>query len=257
MDLNKNAVVPKVLKECLSEIPKAVLAFSGGVDSSYLLYAAIESGVDVKAYYVASQFQPQFELEDALKMAEELGAIMDVVPVDILSNELVKGNGEERCYYCKQMMFKAIEKKAAEDGYNVIMDGSNASDDESDRPGMRALSEMDVRSPLRETGITKDQVRNFSKSAKLFTWDKPEYACLATRLPTGVPIDSAMLQKIEKAEQALALMGFTDFRARIVGDTAKLQMPASQIPAVAARYAEVHSSLSLLFGDVVLDLKPR
>ena len=129
---------------------KAAVAFSGGVDSSYLLYAALQAGADVRAYYVRSQFQPTFEFEDACKIAESIGAEMRVIELDVLSDEKVRANPSDRCYFCKQHIMGEIIRAAASDGYDLVVDGTNASDDLSDRPGARALKELGVRSPLRE-----------------------------------------------------------------------------------------------------------
>lgn len=258
MDLEKSAkTVSEALERYLGGIPKAAIAFSGGVDSSYLLYAAQACGTEAHAYYVSSQFQPQFELEDARRLVRELGASMTVIPVDALAGDAVKSNPADRCYHCKRVVFGAILEKAAADGYTVLMDGTNASDDAGDRPGMRALAELRVLSPLREAGLTKQQVRDYSKEAGLFTWDKPSYACLATRVPTGVPLTAELLKRVEGAEDALARMGFTDFRARVLGDAAKLQLPAEQILPAARRHGELVEALSPWFGDVLLDLNPR
>jgi uncharacterized protein len=258
MDLTERVqAVPPALEEALKAIPKAAIAFSGGVDSSYLLYAAKTCGVDVHAYYVNAQFQPQFELDDARRLVDELGASMTIIPVDVLVNDEVRSNPADRCYHCKRVIFETILEKAAADGYTVLLDGSNASDDADDRPGMRALRELEVLSPLREAGMTKQQVRDYSKEAGLFTWNKPAYACLATRVPTGTALTAEMLEKIEKAEDTLAQMGFTDFRARVMGNVAKLQLPAQQIPLAAQHHAELVQALSSWFSDVLLDLKPR
>ena len=164
---------------------KIALAFSGGVDSAYLRYEGIQSGCNIHAYYVKSAFQPAFELEDAQKLAKELGAKMTILELDVLSEPLITSNPSNRCYHCKQKIFRAITEAAQGDGYQVLIDGTNASDDASDRPGMRALQELSVLSPLRACGITKEEVRRLSKDAGLFTWDKPAYACLATRIHNG------------------------------------------------------------------------
>lgn len=203
------------LRDFFRENPKAALAFSGGVDSAYLLYAALESGAQVQAYYVKSVFQPRFELEDARRLAEELGADMRELPVDVLADTVISANPADRCYHCKRRIFTAVAAAAEEDGFPVLMDGTNASDDAGDRPGMRALRELSVRSPLRECGLTKDRIRQLSKEAGLFTWDKPAYACLATRIPTGIAITEDRLHKTEAAEQYLASLGLTDFRVRM------------------------------------------
>lgn len=249
--------VPASLSDLLRSIPRAAIAFSGGADSSYLLYAAKACGMDVHAYYVSSQFQPRFELEDARRLAGELGAEMTVLTVDALADETVRANPPDRCYHCKRVVFGTILRAAQADGYTVLMDGSNASDDAGDRPGMRALAELAVLSPLRMAGLSKDEVRAQSREAGLFTWDKPAYACLATRVPTHTPLDADTLSRVEQAEGQLARMGFTDFRARVLGSAAKLQLPSAQIPLAAQRHAELTEALSPWFTDVLLDLKPR
>lgn len=258
MDLKESMqAVPEVLGKYLKAIPKVAIAFSGGVDSSYLLYAAKACGMDVHAYYVNSQFQPQFELEDARRLAKELAAAVTIIPVDVLAGDVVPSNPADRCYHCKRVVFGTILERAAADGYTLLMDGSNASDDADDRPGMRALAELKILSPLREAGLTKQQVREYSQKAGLFTWNKPAYACLATRVPTGTHLTAEILERIEKAENTLAQMGFSDFRARVMGDAAKLQLPLEQIPLAARRHAELIQALSPWFSDVLLDLKPR
>ena len=173
------------LTEFFHQNQKAAIAFSGGVDSAYLLYAALQSGADVRAYYVKSAFQPQFELDDARRLAETLSADMSVLDDDILADETVAANPPDRCYHCKRRIFSAIASAAAADGYTLLLDGTNASDDAGDRPGMRALRELSVRSPLRECSLTKPEIRRLSREAGLFSWDKPAYACLATRGPAG------------------------------------------------------------------------
>ena len=129
--------------------PRAAIAFSGGVDSAYLLYAAVKAGAQVKAYYAKTFFQPQFELDDARKLAAQLGAEMEILTLDILNIPHVAENPQNRCYYCKQALFAAITQKAKADGFSLLVDGTNASDAATDRPGMKALEELSVRSPLR------------------------------------------------------------------------------------------------------------
>ena len=165
--------VPAALREFFAEHSTIALAFSGGTDSSYLLYAAKACGANVHAYYVSTPFQPQFELDDAKLLAESLHADMTVLPFDVLTDKVVKSNPKDRCYYCKNQVFGGILKAAKEDGFTEIMDGTNASDDAGDRPGMRALKEMKVLSPLRLSGITKTALREYSRNAGLFTWNKP------------------------------------------------------------------------------------
>ena len=245
------------LTEFFHENQKAAIAFSGGVDSAYLLYAALQSGADVRAYYVKSAFQPQFELDDARRLAETLSADMRVLDVDILADETVAANPPDRCYHCKRRIFSAIASAAAADGYTLLLDGTNASDDAGDRPGMRALRELSVRSPLRECGLTKPEIRWLSREAGLFTWDKPAYACLATRVPAGERLTAEKLENTERAEDFLFSLGFTDFRVRLFNGAARLQLPAEQLPRLLERRAEILSELKKTYSAVVLDLEVR
>lgn len=254
---NQNMKVPECLRKFFVHHPRMALAFSGGTDSAYLLYAAIACGIDVHAYYIKSHFQPAFELEDAKHLANDLNAKMTVTEVDILSHEAVSSNSADRCYHCKSVLFSTLFKVADKDGYAMLMDGTNASDDADDRPGMRALTEMEVLSPLRLCGITKSQVRELSKEAEIFTWNKPAYACLATRIPTGETITVEVLQKVERAENTLFNLRFTDFRVRVVQDAAKLQFPANQLPLVIEKREAILDALLSDFSDILLDLQSR
>ena len=160
-------------------------------------------------------------------------------------------------HFCKKRIFNAILEQAKADGYSLIIDGTNASDDASDRPGMVALKELEVRSPLRECGLTKDEIRRLSKEANLFTHDKPAYACLATRVPTGTVITKELLEKTEKCEEYLKNLGFSDFRIRSFGTAARLQFPEAQLPALLARRGEILAELKKYYTVVLLDLEVR
>lgn len=246
-----------MLQEFFKAQPDVALAFSGGVDSAYLLYAAVNSGANVTAYYVKTPFQPQFEYEDALALAAELGAKMKTIQLDVLQDENVTRNPANRCYYCKKRIFSAILAATREDGYSIVIDGTNASDDASDRPGMVALRELQVRSPLREAGLTKAEIRRLSKEAGLFTHDKPAYACLATRIPTGTRITQELLEKTEICEEYLKNLGFSDFRIRYFEGAAKLQLPAAQIPPLLEKRAEILAFLKQYYPAVLLDMEVR
>ena len=245
------------LNQFFQENPKAALGFSGGVDSSYLLYAGLHYGAQIQPYYIKTAFQPQFEFEDAKRLCAGLGVEMTVIELDILSNATVASNPPDRCYHCKTELFGALKKRALEDGYRVLIDGTNASDDAGDRPGMRALKEMEVRSPLRECKITKPEVRRLSKEAGLFTWDKPAYACLATRIPSGRMITEEMLTKVEMAENALFDLGFTDFRVRVLDEMARIQVPPDQMKKVLEMRDAVYGAVGTYFSGVMLDLAGR
>lgn len=239
------------------ENPKAAIAFSGGVDSAYLLCSALRSGAEVKAYYAKTAFQPAFELEDSKKLANQLGAEMEILSMDILSVPNVAENPDNRCYYCKKALFTAICSAARRDGFTLILDGTNASDEVSDRPGMQALTELSVRSPLRECGLTKQEIRKLSKEAGLFTHSKPAYACLATRIPTGDTITPEKLSRTEDAETYLRSLGLRDFRVRTLGDTARLQVTKADLEIVLKYRESILSYLKKLYSGVTLDLEVR
>ena len=245
------------LREFFDRHPKCALAFSGGTDSALLLCEARRLGADVKAYFVKGPFQPQFELEDARRLARELGAEMEVIETDVLALPEVAENGPRRCYYCKRAIFSLIFERARRDGYDTVIDGTNASDQVDDRPGMQAIAELGVLSPLRMCGVTKAQVRELSAEAGLFTARKPSYACLATRVPTGTAITREALEKVERGEEALREMGFSDLRLRLEGTGARLELPAAQLPAVVQNRERVLEVLLPSFSRVTVDLAGR
>lgn len=247
----------KTLQAFFQEHQRAALAFSGGADSAFLLWAAREYGCDIQPYYVKTVFQPEFEYQDAKRLARELGILLTVIEVDILQVTKARENGPRRCYYCKKAIFESIWNQARQDGHTVLLDGTNASDEVADRPGMKALEELLVRSPLRECGISKEELRKLSKKAGLFTWNKPAYACLATRIMTGVPIEAEQLSRVEQAESVLSEMGFTDFRVRVLGDAARIQVLAEQMERAAGLHAEIVRKLKPAFSAVLLDLEAR
>lgn len=245
------------LRDFFQECPKVALGFSGGVDSAYLLYAALDHGAQVRPYFIKTAFQPQFELEDARRLCAQLGVELTVLELDVLQIPGVAENPPDRCYHCKRALFGRLRQQALADGYTVLIDGTNASDDAGDRPGMRALGELSVRSPLRECGISKAQVRALSKEAGLFTWDKPAYACLATRVPTGEAITPETLRKVEAAEEALFSLGYSDLRVRVFHGAARLQLPGQQLEQAAKEREAISQALSPWFDTVLLDLKER
>ena len=239
------------------ENPKAVLGFSGGVDSAYLLWAGLRAGAQIRPYFIKTPFQPMFELDDAKRLAGQLGTELMVLEVDILEDAEVAENPQNRCYYCKRKLFGALKEQASRDGYSLLLDGTNASDNNSDRPGMKAAKELEVCSPLRDFGFSKEEIRRYSKRAGLFTWDKPSYACLATRIPSGRRISADVLEKIEIGEGALAELGFSDFRIRLYGEAARIQLPAEQMAMALERRAEISRVLQPWFDGAFLDLQER
>ena len=245
------------LEQFFQENPKCALGFSGGVDSAYLLYAGVKAGADIRPYFIKTAFQPAFELADAQKLAEGLGVEVTVLELDALADPRVAANPADRCYYCKQNLFRTLKERAIADGYPVLLDGTNASDEAGDRPGMRALAELSVRSPLRECGLTKAEIRARSREAGLFTWDKPAYACLATRVPTGETITAETLARVEGAEDALFRLGYTDFRVRVFHGAARLQLPRGQMERAVREAETIQAALKPYFTPILLDLEGR
>lgn len=204
------------------------LGFSGGSDSSFLLHHASRLGVDVRAYFVETPFNRRCDLGDAQRVCDEIGVELTVLHADALGDESIAINGPGRCYRCKLMMFSEVIRAAREDGCAFVADGTNASDDADDRPGMRALRELGVVSPLRDAGITKGMVRELSREVGLSTWDLASNSCLATRVVTGTRIENGLLRRIESAEDAVSALGFSDFRVRTDGVTATVRMARDQ-----------------------------
>ncbi len=241
----------------LAQCPPAALAFSGGCDSALLLALAAKAGCSIRPYFVKGDFQPEFELEDARRLCRELGVPLTVIQAHPLTEPCIRANDAQRCYHCKRLIFENLISRAKADGRTLLFDGTNASDPEADRPGMRALRELSVQSPLRRFGLTKTQVRAISRRMGLFTADKPAYACLATRIPTGTPLEKRDLERVESAEAALFGMGFSNLRLRLSGDTGRLQLPAAQLEKAAAQHEAITRQLRPFVSEVLLDLTPR
>ena len=245
------------LVEYVKSLGNVAIALSGGVDSSYLAYVVKQSGIPCKAYTVKSQFVPQFELDDAKKIAEFIGISLEIIDIDVLEHDDVTSNPSDRCYYCKHHVFTTINKHAKRDGFTILCDGTNASDDVNDRPGMKAIAELSIKSPLRECNLTKSMIRDLAHKANLFTWNKPSYACLATRFQSGQRITASDLEHIERAEGYLFSLGLSDFRVRLVGNTAKIQVPENQVSMVIKNRCKILTNFKTMFDDVVLDLEVR
>lgn len=184
-----------------ARVPRFAVAFSGGVDSAYLLAAAAHAGCKVKAYLVSTAFQPTFELADARRLVGKLNGAgfpvsLEVIKADVLSRDDICVNPPDRCYVCKGFIFGCVRAAAARDGYDVLVDGTNATDDPARRPGFRALDEAGVVSPLRRAGLTKAAVRAASRELSLPTAEKPRFACYAVHVPAGERITAAVLDRV-------------------------------------------------------------
>lgn len=245
------------VREFFREHPAAAVAFSGGVDSAWLLHEAASYARRTAAYFVRTPFQLDFELEDARDTAREIGVALTVIDFDILAVPEAAANPADRCYYCKRALFSRLLGAARSDGFPLVLDGCNASDDAGDRPGMRALRELGVRSPLRECGVTKPEIRRLAREAGLGVWDKPSYACLATRIPAGTAITAEDLRRVAEGESALMAAGLSDFRLRLRGADALLQVRAEQTTLARQLLADPPAALANHFHAVTLDETPR
>jgi len=239
------------------ENPVCAAAFSGGVDSACLLYGAALYAERTAAYFVKTPFQPAFELTDAEETAERLNVPLRVITLDVLRIPEVAANPENRCYYCKRALFTSLIEAARSDGFPMVVDGSNASDAAADRPGMRALRELGVRSPLRECGLTKADIRRIAREAGISVWNKPSYACLATRIPTGTIITAEDLSRIARGEGLLAEHGLSDFRLRLRGRNGLLQVREEQMELARSILPEIEARLAGDFNRITLDETPR
>lgn len=245
------------LSEFFAKYPRVAIGFSGGVDSSYLAYAAKQYATEVLAIYYKSEFQPEFELEDAKRFCREHEIPLKILYANVLSDSNIADNPWNRCYYCKHQIFSAIQKEALSQGFPVLLDGTNASDQSEDRPGMQALEELSILSPLRLCGLSKEEIRQLSREANLFTWNKPAYACLATRIPTDTVITADILNSVETCESILFSMGFHDFRVRVRDSHALLQVPAAEYKAAEEKLKDIRKRFSPYFSNVILDKTTR
>ena len=184
------------LREFFEQNKRVAVAFSGGTDSCYLLHMAVKYGADATAYFIKSQFQSEEELDTARRFAESEGAELKVIETDVLSVGTVIGNPPDRCYQCKTNMFRLMKEEATRDGITLILDGTNVSDREDRRPGMKALREQGIRSPLKECGITKDQVLEYARREGLDRWLSPKVVCPAVKLPFGEHLTVEKLEEI-------------------------------------------------------------
>jgi uncharacterized protein len=245
------------LKEILADMESALVALSGGVDSSLVLRVAVEVLRErVAAVTAISATLAAAELEEAKKITRLLKVRHFIIEADELkSAEFVK-NPPERCYFCKKLRFTAFKKLAREHGFKYVVDGSNADDERDWRPGLKANLELSIRSPLREAGLTKADIRVLAKQLNLSNWDKPSAACLASRIPYGSRVTKEKLVQIEKAEALLKKLGIRQLRVRHHGEIARIETNLAEAKIIFDNRRKITSFLkSLGFLYITLDLE--
>ena len=244
------------LVDYIRGLGKAAVAFSGGVDSSFLLKAAVDAlGDDALAITIATPVQPQWELDLAGEMAREMGARWQVVRADVLALPAFVENGPQRCYHCKKFLFSKVLELACSQGIEILLDGSNVDDLGDYRPGAQAARELGVRSPLRDLGFDKKRIREASRTLGLKTHDLPSFACLASRIPYGTEITETDLRLVEQGEAYLRERGFRQNRVRHHGDTARIEVEPDRISDLAAMAREADAFFrGLGYRYVCMDL---
>lgn len=219
----------KALVEYLKDLGSAVIAYSGGTDSTFLLAASkMALGNNLIAFTIDTPYIARWEIDEAIEICRELGIKHQIVRSEIISS--IKNNPEDRCYLCKSHLFSSLKKKASELGIPWVLDGTNLDDTGDYRPGLKALKELKIKSPLLATGIGKELIRKFSRQLNLPTWDKPAYACLLTRIPYNTNITDEELERIEKAEEFMMKNNFRAVRVRSHGKVARIEIPKERIP---------------------------
>ncbi len=237
------------LRAYIKSLGSLAVGFSGGVDSSLLMVVAHDVlGDKAIAVTCTAVFVPDRELREARQFCTERGIRQLTCKVDPLSKENVRHNPPDRCYHCKNMIFSEIKRIAAENGIEYVAEGSNMDDLGDYRPGLRAVEELGITSPLREAELTKSDIRQISRALGLPTWSKPSYACLASRFVYGEDITVEKLQMVDKAEEFLIGKGFVNERVRLHGNLARIEVPAEDIDKLAS--CDMRKELTSRFKEI-------
>jgi uncharacterized protein len=244
------------LLDIIRGMKSALLAYSGGLDSTFLLKVLKLSGIRALAVTARSEATPLHDFKDAARMAREIGVSHRIVRTEEMKDENYLKNPPNRCFYCKDELFGKLKGVADEEGMAFVIDGSNLDDGNDYRPGMRAARAHGVRSPLAEAGFTKQAIREASRTLSLSTWQKPASPCLSSRLPYGVRITPEALRRIDKSEEFLRSLGLDELRVRDHGGSARIEVPVNVIQSVLDNRSEIVEKLrSLGFVFVSLDLE--
>lgn len=245
------------LKEILLGMKEVTVAYSGGVDSTFLLKVASDTLQDKCLGVLAlSPTYPSREYERAIEAARSMGALLQVIYTHELEDESFVKNPINRCYFCKSELFDSIAKIVEEERFSNFVDGSNVDDLGDHRPGLKALKERNVRSPLQEAGLTKSEIRVLSKELGLPTWDKDAMACLSSRFPYGERISREKLKMVDQAENYLSDLGFRYIRARHKDDTVKIEVDPQQVPMlldIGTREKVENYLRSIGYADISID----
>ena len=243
----------------LKEYKKCAVAFSSGVDSTYLLYEAHSVlGDGCIAFTASSATFPKKERKESEDFCKKLGVRQIFLETDELSHEDYYSNPKDRCYYCKKIIFSRIKEAARKEGIDIICEGSNMDDMGDYRPGMRAIDELGIKSPLKEAGLYKEEIRALSKRARLSTFDKPSFACLASRIPYGERITHEKLSMVEAGEEYLSGLGLMQYRVRTHGDIARIEVLEEDVkiffvPKVREKLCEYFHGIGYTYVTLDLD----